>query len=74
MRGHESDHDGTSPNGTDSDLTALEARADLTGESSGAGEPLLELFARWEERYRRGEDATPESLGAGPRSARHCGR
>ncbi len=63
MRSEESDRDATSPNGTPSEPTP--PTTDAAGPSSDE-DPLLDLLERWEVRYRRGEDATPESLGAVP--------
>ena len=66
MRGNESVIDNPSPNGTDSDLTATEPPTGTSRASDHTDDRLLELLERWEQHYRRGEDATPESLGADP--------
>ena len=63
MPSQESDRNATPPNGTASDPTA--PPTDAAG-PSGAEDPLLDLLERWEVQYRRGEDATPEALGAEP--------
>ncbi len=66
MRVHKSRLEDPSPNGRDSDITATDRPADASRASGHSDDRLLELLERWEEHYRRGEDATPESLGADP--------